>query len=446
MRANRKIVLLALLTMSPAATPALAQVAPPPPQAPEKTPEYVPPAPSVQPAPPPAARRPPPRNAANQPRNGAVGPGTSLPDVPYDSLVRVGEDKKIIRLTKPTEYAAVEVNPMTKGPIATAELAHLMHERQMRFEEVVIENLDLVQEVEGGFFRDVDWNDRANYAQVTQRVRPLAPPTTFNKEAQDREIMTRMQAQLNARIAREYEVALTAQARAAMSPDRPESTGEVMDTIMCLSIGESLYAYSNLCDALVQNLEGVRQTLTLTTDEEVAFAAANKSIAGLDTDEAKRAAGKKLVAALSLDNGRAALRAARELRPQAALPEIPPFEDPGVIVDSDPRVLAVMSAKQKELQAQIQADIDAGRSLVTGADGKKHIKQPDGTLREATPEEVAAALEHDTKRVAANKGAVKRAVEEARLKYAAEDKAKAEADKAAGADGATKEEASEDPK
>ncbi len=426
MRANRKIVFLAMLTASPAAAPALAQVAPPPPKAPEKTPEYVPPAPTAEPAPPPAARRPPPRGAANQPQSGALGPGTSLPDIPYESLVKVGEDKKIIRLTKPTEYAAVEVNPVTKGPIATAELIHLMHERQMRFEELVIENLDLVLEVEGGFFRDVDWNDRANYAQVTQRVRPLAPTTTFNKEAQEREIMTRIQAQFNAKIAREYEVMVTAEARAAMSPDRPESTGEVMDTIMRLSIGEALYAYSNLCDALVANLEGVRQKLTLTTDEEVAFASANKAITGLDSAEAKRAEGKKLVAALSLDNGRAALRAARELRPEAVLPEIPPFEDAGVTVSNDPRVLAAMGAKQKELQAQVQADIDAGRSLATGPDGqKKYIKQPDGTLREATPEEMAAALEHDRQRVQANKGAVRKAALEAEAKAKAEDAAKA---------------------
>lgn len=446
MRANRKIVLLALLTMSPAAAPVLGQVAPPPPQAPEKTPEYVPPAPTATPAPPPAARRPPPRNAANQPRNGAVGQGAPLPDVPYDSLVKVGDDKKIIRLTKPSEYAAIEVNPMTTGPIASAELAHLIHERQLRFEEVVIENLDLVLEVEGGFFRDVDWNDRANYAQVTQRVRPLAPPTTFNKEAQEREIMTRMQAQFNAKIAREYEVMVTAEARAAMSPDRPESTGEVMDTIMRLSISESLYAYGNLCDALAQNLEGVRQKLTLTTDEEVAFASANKSIVGLDTPEAKRAEAKELVAALSLDNGRAALRAARELRPEAVLPEIPPFEDPRVVMTDDPDVIAAMRAKQIEMQKEIDEDIASGRSAFVGNDGKMYFKNPDGSNREATPEEIALAKERANARTERNRGAMRKVADEVLARKLAE-KMEAEAAKE-GADkqDATKEGDAEGPK
>lgn len=425
MKLTRHTLLMAALTASPLFGSALAQVAPPPPTAPEKTPEYVPPAPSAQPAPRPAQRQP--ARPAAQPA-GALGPNTPLPDIPHESLVKVGDNGKIIRLTKPTEYAAVAVNPVTTGPIATAELAHFMHERQMQFEEIVIENLDLVLEIEGGFFLEIDWSDRANYAQATQRIRPLAPASPFVKEAQARQIMTRIQGQFNAKIAREYEMALTREARAAMSPDDPESTGRVMDTIMRLSIGESLYAYNNLCDALVANFADVRAKLSLSSDDQAAFEAAAKEIEALSDPVAKRDRAKTLIADLSLDNARAALRHARELRPPAVLPEIPPFEDPRVIMTSDPDEVAAMRAKQAEIQKEIDEDIAAGRAAFSGPDNKMYFRNPDGSNREATPEELALAKERAAQREERNRGAIRRAVEEVRARKLAE---KIEAEEAA---------------
>lgn len=424
MKLTRHTLLMAALTASPIFGTALAQVAPPPPTAPEKTPEYVPPAPTAQPPQRPAQRQP----ARPAQPAGAIGPGSPLPDIPHESLVKVGDNGKIIRLTKPTEYAAVAVNPVTTGPIATAELAHFMHERQMQFEEIVIENLDLVLEIEDGFFLEIDWSDRANYAQVTQRIRPLAPASPFVKEAQARQIMTRIQGQFNAKIAREYEMAVTREARAAMSPDNPESTGIVMDTIMRLSIGESLYAYDNLCDALVANLAEVRAKLNLSSDDQAAFTIAAKEIDTVADPLAKRDRAKALIDDLSLDSARAALTIARELRPPAVLPEIPPFEDPRVIMTSDPDEIAAMRAKQAEIQKQIDEDIAAGRAPISGNDGKTYFMNPDGTKREATPEELALSKERAAQREETNRGAIRRAVEEVRARKLAE---KIEAEEAA---------------
>lgn len=420
MRTNRKLLLLACLTASPTMLPAYAQVAPPPPKAPEKTPEYVPPAPTVPPAPPPAARRANPRAAANPNEPRTLSSADPLPDIPYESLVKRGEDGKIIRLTKPTDYAATEVNPVTKGPISSAELIHFMHERQMQFEEIVIENLDLVIEIEGGFFTDIDWSDRANYAQVTQRIRPLAPVTPFNKEAEARQIMTRIQSRFNAQISREYDMSLTREARSSMTGQSASDAGEVMNTIMRLSIAESLYAYDMLADAVAQNLDGVHQKLTLNSEEEAAFAKAATALAAADGNEPRRAEAKSLIASLTLDNGRAALRAAREIRPEAVLPVIPPFEDAGVEIMSDPEVIKAVQAKRMELVRELQAEMDAGHLLVTGPDNKQYIRNADGTLREPTPEEFAAATARSKERDKANVSVLRKTAQEAKAKVEAE--------------------------
>lgn len=431
MRTNRKLVLLACLTASPSFLPAFAQVAPPPPKAPEKTPEYVPPAPTVPPAPPPAARRANPRPAGNPGDPRTLSGADPLPDIPYESLVKRDENGKIIRLNKPTDYAATEVNPVTKGPISSAELIHFMHERQMQFEEIVIENLDLVVEIEGGFFRDIDWSDRANYAQVTQRIRPLAPVVPFNKEAEARQIMTRIQSGFNSKISREYDMALTREARSTMTAQTAGDAGEVMNTIMRLSIAESLYAYNMLADALAQNLDAVHQKLTLNSEEEAAFANAATALAATEDAEARRAEAKLLVAALTLDNGRAALRAAREVRPEAVLPEIPPFGDAGVELMTDPEVIKAVQAKRMEIVRELQAEMDAGRLLVTGPDNKQYIRNADGSLREPTPEEFAAATARAKERDKEGKGALRKVAEETKARLEAEKTQKQEAEKSA---------------
>lgn len=382
MRSSRALMLAAFLT----AAPAFAQVAPPPPEAPPPTPEHVPPAPTEQPRPINPGRAP---SRQLQPGQSEMLGGSKLPDIPYESLVTAGEDGKIKKLIEPSEYAAVSKNPLTKGPIAQAELARFIHDRTQQFELIAIENLDILLELDAGFFEQVDFNDRSKLGEVTRRVRPLTPPASFGKEAEARGIMTRMQAGFNSKIAREYDNAVTREARAGINPNDPKSAGNVMAQILRQSMSESLYAYRGLCLDVANHLDAVKGKLTLNSDEEQAFKTAGTSLAAASSDEEKVDAVKALLAAMSLEKSQQALNAAREARPEAVLPEVPEYQPmKGIEVIQGPEQVKAKRQEIARKQAEIREAVKAGKRGFRGPDGKVYFMNPDGTARPATEEEL----------------------------------------------------------
>lgn len=400
MKTPRLLILGSMFLTAPAA---LAQVAPPPPKAPEKTPEYVPPAPTEQPATRPAQR------PARQP-GGAGGPqfqreGSPLPDIPYEPLARLDDSGKIIQITEPSEYAATKVNPTTKGPIAQAILAHFIHDRQLQFEEIVIENLDLALEIEAGYFEQADYSDRAVMATISQRVRPLAPPTPFGKEAEAKEVMTRMQSQFNTKIAKEYDTAVMREARAKMNAGDPQGAGVVMGPVMKASVSESLYAYKRLCTDLASNLDAAVAKITLDTEGQAALAACKASLAAAADDEARIAATKTFVAALPLETAQDLLRAVREVRPPVVLPpiETKPFE--GINVPTSREDAQQMRKEALQKNERIQREVAEGKRPFQAEDSKIYFKNPDGTNRLATDAEVEAFKELRKKELAEEQAA-----------------------------------------
>jgi hypothetical protein len=377
-----------LLAAALTAAPALAQVAPPPPKAPEKTPEYVPPQPTERPAPASQRRG---RQPASQNDVKLLGSGTPLPDIPYEPLVKLDESGKIIPLEVPSEYAATKNNPTTKGPIAQAMLAHFIHERQLQFEEILIENLDLALEIEAGYFEQADYSDRAVMGTISQRVRPLAPPTAFGKEAEAKEVLTRMQAQFNTKIAKEYDTAVMREARAKMNAGDPAGAGLVMGPVMRSSVSESLYAYKRLCADLAANVDAVVGKLTLETDGQAALTTFKTELAAATDEAAKIAAAKKFIAALPLETAQQALRTTRDVRPPAVLPEIPEIKPlDGMDPALDQEDVKEMRREQQEKAERIRTETAEGKRPFTGDDGKFYFKNPDGTDRLATEEELAA--------------------------------------------------------
>lgn len=377
-----------LVAAAVTAAPALAQVAPPPPKPPEKTPEYVPPAPTERPAPASQQRG---RQPASQNDVKLLGSGTPLPDIPYEPLAKRDESGKIIPLDVPSEYAATKNNPTTKGPIAQAMLAHFIHERQLQFEEILIENLDLALEIEAGYFEQADYTDRSVMATISQRVRPLAPPTAFGKEAEAKEVMTRMQAQFNTKIAKEYDTAVMREARAKMNAGDPTGAGLVMGPVMRSSVSESLYAYTRLCADLAANADAVAAKLTLDTDGQTALATFKADLGAAADEKAKIAAAKKFVAALPLETAQQALREVREIRPPADLPEIPEVKPlDGMDPALDQEDVKEMRREQQERAELIRRETAEGKRPFKGEDGKAYFKNPDGTDRLATEEELAA--------------------------------------------------------
>ena len=380
------------------AAPAVAQVAPPPPKAPEKTPEYVPPAPTESPQQRPAAR--PGRQPASSGGAQFQREGAPLPDIPYEPLIKRDESGKIVPLEEPSEYAATRTNPTTKGPIAQAILAHFIHDRQLQFEEILIENLDLALEIEAGYFEQADYSDRSVMATISQRVRPLAPPTPFGKEAEAKEVMTRMQSQFNTKIAKEYDTAVMREARSKMNAGDPQGAGVVMGPVMRSSVSESLYAYKRLCLDLVANADAALAKVTLDSDGQAALATFKAAVAAAADDNAKIEAAKTFIAALPLETAQDVLRAVREVRPPAELPEIKTAPLKGLDIPATQEQAMQMRKEQQAKLERIQREVAEGKRPFVGADGKTYFKNPDGTDRLATEEEIAAFKELRQKELA----------------------------------------------
>jgi hypothetical protein len=382
---NTPRALLLACTLVPA--PAFAQVVPPPPKAPEKTPEYVPPQPTEQ------ARPIAPQRRAAPPRPGQQGQfinNQTIPDVPFETLIKLDAEGKIIPIGMPAEYAAVKNNPMA-GDYTQAVMAHYIHERTGIVEELVIENLDLILEIDGGFFERINYNERANLREVNSRIRPLIPATPFSQDAQAKGHFTRMQAGMNTRVAQEYDKAVIAQASRNRDPNDPNAIGRQMDAILRQSITESTYAYENLLVALADHHAGAKAKATLSAEEESAFATYTQSVQNAEDRAARISAGKALMAAISVESARALLGAARAERPEPTLPEIPEFQRSGVSVFNTPEEIAAERARLAANAELAQREVAEGiRPFVNPTDGKTYFKNPDGTDRLATEEEIAA--------------------------------------------------------
>ena len=150
---------------------ASAQVVTPPAPAPAKTPEYVPP-------PPPAAQPP-----AQPKRPDGAQPGVptkrtkAIPKVDFKPLSEKGPDGKVVPLTDlPQRVALEEVhNPFVKAE-HRAKFADYLLKRDHRMESVAVDNLDLVEQIEGGALEKFQYSSKEAQGQAFKNARALTDP------------------------------------------------------------------------------------------------------------------------------------------------------------------------------------------------------------------------------------------------------------------------------
>lgn len=211
-----------------------AQVAPPPPAEQKKEPEY-------RPQPAPAT----PQRPAAQPRQPGAGGERieSLPtEMPYPKLAQVGEDGRIVRLKDLPDVVALKANP-TVGPGSVDAIMPIMYGRRARFENLVIDNLDLMWELQGGVIETMDMSDLKEITRVAEMIKPLVGRTTLSEELTNRGILTRIQGGMNSHIVREYKQAISQEIQADKGT---EGMMEFMRFILQDSIHEASIAYYGL--------------------------------------------------------------------------------------------------------------------------------------------------------------------------------------------------------
>lgn len=287
-----------LLTTSLLTGAALAQIAPPPPPAPPPTPEYVPP----PPAPPEMAR--PPVNIPPPPRD-------PIADVKYESIVKKDAEGRLLPLKESVEVASLRANPLVT-PEAWGQIEPVMADRAAKLERTVVENLDLVEKVEGGIFNDLNVMDIGQVKTVSELVKPLTPAPLVTS-LREWNALDANQQRLTERIAQEYRQAYMTQIKTQadeQSAGDPIASASIQTRLLFRDmVDETMDAYDRLLVKASAQFGTIAPKLGLDAVQGPKVQAAQAALKRATTDEARLATMKELFAALTMDQKKTALQA-----------------------------------------------------------------------------------------------------------------------------------------
>jgi|GEM_PF-2382016 len=241
--------------------PTLAQVAPPPPPKPAGTPDYTPPPPRPKPRPRVATPNP---GAQQRSRS---GPSSSIPDVEYESLVKTDDNGKIIPLKEPVEFAALRVNPFV-GDKTWKLIKPVLGKRRRRIASAVIDNVDIMMEIENGLIDTLHLDDKNHLSRITEALKPFFNIGTISEDLRSNGALSRVQAELNARIAKEYRGRMMTQVRADAedaNPDDPAASANAMSGYLFNElIWEARDSFRRQLVAAAKHLDKIVPELNLT--------------------------------------------------------------------------------------------------------------------------------------------------------------------------------------
>jgi len=245
------------------------------------------------PTPPPMAR--PPLNPAANPAGNPARPTRPrpaeipLPDLKFTSLVQKDASGKVIALTKPIDLSALAVNPMVNDE-QRAKMADYLKERSATFEQIVVNNLEILDQIENGLLESTDWTDRASFGPVVQATKPMMPsaaPKSLVLELESRQLIDIQQKAFNAKIAKEYRDAMTLARPGADAPKEVvrEHSKRAIGSAYRESLDESMQTYRALLLESAPNTGAILPTIGLdATAASEAATRANAVVQAKDTD------------------------------------------------------------------------------------------------------------------------------------------------------------------
>lgn len=240
-----------LIALVATASPVLSQVITPPSAPPER-------APKVDPQPP----RPAAQSRPARPR---------VPAVDFEPITERDEDGKIVPLGVPPEYLALAHNPLIDLP-ALVKIAPGFYERRQKAERLVVDEVDLLLEIEGGLVERSRVADETALRASAGRLSvftgnpSVSPSITADLVAAGR--LDPETGALTQKILQEYQQDLTADAMATpTTADGATPIDQMMHRVLRLSVSEFEYYFRRLMldtadyfDAILPKLELDAQT------------------------------------------------------------------------------------------------------------------------------------------------------------------------------------------
>ncbi len=164
-----------------------------------------------------------------------------LPDVKFKDW-EVGADGLALPLTEPLELASLRRNPLVTTDTMN-KIESYLPDRRRGMERVVIENLDLIERIDGGLFERSDFFKKEDVQKVVETTKPLQT-TSLATELKNRQIIDDKMFGINARITTAYSRASAAPAKEG--EDQTKAMMKFRSTIYRHNFHEHLWTYNEL--------------------------------------------------------------------------------------------------------------------------------------------------------------------------------------------------------
>lgn len=360
---SSKIAVSSLFVLACLSGTAFGQVAPPPPPAGEPEAEFVPP---PMPAPRPVQQRPQRPQGAQQTDARLT---TELPPFPYPPLYSFcgTEDHRVddvCTFESNVHYVALRPNP-TISPSMVPRIQAIIIARRSRMESMVIDNLGVMEDIDGGLVQEISISDPVTLQEMLERVKPLTAPSNLTQELQNRKILSGTQAKFNIQIISEYQKAYGEFLRRT---DPDNATDRFMQQMFNDSLAEAKQAFNGMLhesrtkmDDVLKEVDGV--------PSNVATALRALAIDDLEIDpEQIKASAEKVKLAwrpLTLEQKAAFLGAVRSTRgDQAQIPSVPTID----VMHGGKSVQNVGKDSVKVMDTATNVEVKDGRKVVTDKD------------------------------------------------------------------------------
>jgi hypothetical protein len=239
-----------------------------------------------------------------------------LPDLPYAPLGK-GADGKVTPLAEPAEYAALRVNPMLK-PEDLGRFGKYLDERRGIFERIVADNLDLIEQIEGGIFENIDLSDNKAFSKLLDVSKPLRAPSApkpMIDELLEHQQVDPTQAEFNRKIVREYHLAIMPAPKADATPkEKGEHARRSLALFYKQGLEEPLFVHRQLLLEASGKLDKIVPSLGLDASTASKVNGLASQIKPNTPDGARMTAMAEINKDLTLDQRKAMLRKVVELR------------------------------------------------------------------------------------------------------------------------------------
>jgi hypothetical protein len=219
-------------------------------------------------------------------------------------------------LNEPGEVAALRVNPLI-GPEGMEKIAGYLRDRELAFERLAVNNLDVVESVENGLFRDVDLVNKAAESQEKLKVlKPIFPPSSpppLTSDLKSKGLIADMAARFSMeRIMKEYVDGLLGVTPGMDQAERQKRGANTLMVVTQMQTEETMFAYKRVARRAMADFAGNATKAGLSADT---IANAKGAVANLNADMPLDQAHKvyrDVTAGWTLDQRRAFLNAALE--------------------------------------------------------------------------------------------------------------------------------------